>query len=711
MSVITERSATARQVTSFEEALEDPDSVTELVIERAGLLEVPSDIGRLRRLETLSLAGNRIRRLPETLGDLPSLKRLDLTENELEALPESLSRLTALTALLVRSNRLTALPDLSTLHALEHLALTNNPLHALPPWLAGLPALRFVELSSLPLEGFPDALLELPQLELVELWATRVLTLPPQISRWRRLRHLFLHEAGLTTLPEELGALTELRVLGLAGNRLESLPGSLAQLEKLETLDLGHNLLKDVPPILFRRLSQLHTLHLVGNPLGRVPAEISRLRRLSTLILAGTGLSELSDEVSSMFNLTALSLDDNPLQRVPPQVRSLDRLQWLSARRCGLSDVQPLRALRELGQLHLQDNALTSLGSALEGASQLRVLDVRNNALSALSGLPTGLVRLFARGNPLMEETHPAQLDAPSTAAALREVSTSAGPLPHVHSPALWRTVPALARELGEREARPSAQRLGAIRDAFERALEELVFKDSELVAALCRASSGAPLGEPVLPGRRGHAEFVALAWATWSLCLHADVEGRELVGGLLAGMKDERCGRYALYDALSLLASAPPVEVGDVPSLDRLTERALRFLALQGDARSAEATLRSPDVRAELVDALARASGSGGDVAAARYLAAVLSAHDVRRELQLLDEALAADPGCADAALRMAKTLWGTPVILEREPLGPPAEIRRLLDIAARSPLRFPFGSRDEVDVLLAALEQRGPR
>ena len=86
--------------------------------------------GRLRRLRSLGLRSNCLRRLPSEIGDLAELEALYLNQNELEELPRSVGRLLRLRKLQAASNRLAALPDeLALLPELVRCGLvsTTNP--------------------------------------------------------------------------------------------------------------------------------------------------------------------------------------------------------------------------------------------------------------------------------------------------------------------------------------------------------------------------------------------------------------------------------------------------------------------------------------------------------------------------------------------------------------------------------------------------------
>lgn len=130
------------------------------------LADLPSDMGRFRRLRVFFCSQSRITRLPPSLGDCPrlsqigmrggilaeipgeslpaSLRWLTVTDNALTTLPAELGRRPRLQKLLLSGNRIAQLPgSLAGADALELLRLSANQLGALPGWLASLPGLAW----------------------------------------------------------------------------------------------------------------------------------------------------------------------------------------------------------------------------------------------------------------------------------------------------------------------------------------------------------------------------------------------------------------------------------------------------------------------------------------------------------------------------------------------------------------------------------------
>lgn len=81
---------------------------------------IPSEISKLKKLETLSLNGNRIQQLPPTLGQLKALRTLNLSGNQFSEFPSGLGTLRHLDLLDLSRNQIQNVPaEVSELQAIE----------------------------------------------------------------------------------------------------------------------------------------------------------------------------------------------------------------------------------------------------------------------------------------------------------------------------------------------------------------------------------------------------------------------------------------------------------------------------------------------------------------------------------------------------------------------------------------------------------------
>ncbi|XP_071443229.1 chaoptin, partial [Hetaerina americana] len=295
---------------------------------RLAALEDGSLAGLDRALESLSLDGNRLRRLP-TLG-LPRLRYLS-----------------------VARNRLVAFPDLSSTPALEYLVLSENG----GGGYGDSSALRFPPNLTLPM-----SLLSL------DLSAVGLRSLPPSPLTGRSLQTLFLRDNSLTRIP---------------GGAFSSLPA-------LRTLDLSGNAISDVSEGAFRGLQTLRNLSLAGNRLSSfIDSFFGSVSILDELDLSSNYISLLSPHSFRVHpRLRVLRLARNRLTLLSPALfRGLPSLRHVdlsqnAIRVVGAGLFADLPLIRTLG---LKDNRIETLEEgAFSNSSQLQFLDLSGNHLERL---------------------------------------------------------------------------------------------------------------------------------------------------------------------------------------------------------------------------------------------------------------------------------------------------------------------------------------
>ncbi|KAH8417945.1 hypothetical protein KR222_009026, partial [Zaprionus bogoriensis] len=170
----------------------------------------------------------------------------------------------------------------------------------------------------------------------------------------------------------------QLRKLSLAHNRLSVLDAataaSLASVVQLQRLDLSCNELLTLPAEVFGPHSKLYSLDVSGNEFSVVPASLQQLgQSLEQLSLAGNPLAKL--EANSLLHMDALrrlNISEMPLLRSIEsgalRLPALERLQCARNPKLERLELQDLLGSRNLTQLDISQNALTTL--ALNGTAQ-----------------------------------------------------------------------------------------------------------------------------------------------------------------------------------------------------------------------------------------------------------------------------------------------------------------------------------------------------
>ncbi len=173
----------------------------------------------LAKATKLSLGFLSLVQLPTSLQSLTKLEALILFRTELTTLPEWIGSFTQLKSLVISSNQLSRLPEsFGNLTQLEELDISDNQLTTLPESIGNLFHLRSLYLSS-----------------------NQLTTLPESIGNLTHLRLLDIEENQLTALPEQLSNLKQLQELRLINNHLTDLPASLNQYKYLAELDVQNN--------------------------------------------------------------------------------------------------------------------------------------------------------------------------------------------------------------------------------------------------------------------------------------------------------------------------------------------------------------------------------------------------------------------------------------------------------------------------------------
>jgi hypothetical protein len=92
------------------------------------IVDIPPEVGKLKRLRKLVLNGNRIKKLPNEVGRLEMLEELIVSENALEEMPGSIATMAMLRVLKLQNNDLKSIPfGLVDVVTLEELDFSGNP--------------------------------------------------------------------------------------------------------------------------------------------------------------------------------------------------------------------------------------------------------------------------------------------------------------------------------------------------------------------------------------------------------------------------------------------------------------------------------------------------------------------------------------------------------------------------------------------------------
>ena len=331
--------------------------------------ELPPQLSRLTRLQSLQLSGNHLERIRADLGYLDSLIQIDLSANRLSShTPLSLGQLPHLAVLNLANNQLSGtIPlELGQLANLTVLNLADNHLSGTIPWeLGGLTNLTVLHLAGNQLYG---------------------------------------------RIPWTLGQLTDLTILNLAGNRLiEAIPGELGRLSRRAYLDLSANQLDGRVSGIFGNLPNLQVLRLGNNQFtGCLPGVLRRIGqhdldqlglRFCDALHSRSTVSSDREALIEIYHATGGPnwrnstnwLSDKPLdQWAGVSAYSSGTVFQLRLSANNLRGVVPAAFghLKYLQTLHLTQNELRGeLPGSLAGLHNLKSLELYNNNLQG--NIPT----------------------------------------------------------------------------------------------------------------------------------------------------------------------------------------------------------------------------------------------------------------------------------------------------------------------------------
>ncbi len=321
LSVLNLASANLAQLP--EDLFQKVPGLTKLILDKNHFVSLSSQIGRLLKLEHLSIARNSLNELPAEVGRLSELRYLDVRENNLNQLPSEIWYAKKLETLNVSSNVLDSFPKPS---AQPPTSQTDSPAQS-----SGVPSTpSFEELG--PLEGVPGARRPSQSSGQLTTASSPASTRKPSIAsafgpggRKPSLASRAATEGTLTSVARKDSSLSNrvqttfagsLRHLFLADNRLsDEVFDELALLPELRILNLSYNELYDIPPRTIRRWQHLAELYLSGNDLTSLPSEdLEEVSSLKVLLINSNKFQVLPAELGKVQKLAILDVGSNNLK-------------------------------------------------------------------------------------------------------------------------------------------------------------------------------------------------------------------------------------------------------------------------------------------------------------------------------------------------------------------------------------------------------------
>ena len=327
---------------------------TFLDLGNCGLSKVPSEIGDLVWLESLSFASRWSEWDGREWQQEESRNSGDSNEQLVDLAP--LAGLSALQTLNVSGTQVTDLTLLAGHAALQELVLFGTKVSDLAP-LAGLPALQTLDVSNTQVTDLAP-LASLSALQTLYVYDSQVSDLEP-LAGLSALRKVFVYRTKVTTLAP-LAGLSTLQTLNVSDTQVSDL-APLAGLPVLEVLSVAKTQVKDFVPL--AGLFALRILYLSGTQISDL-VPLAGLSALRTLYLAGTQVSDLTPLAGSL-GLQLLDVSSAQVTELAP-LASLSALQSLDISDTQVSDLAPLAGLSALQTLNVSHTQVSDLSALID---------------------------------------------------------------------------------------------------------------------------------------------------------------------------------------------------------------------------------------------------------------------------------------------------------------------------------------------------------
>lgn len=350
----------------------------------------PGAVRFMQGLQWLRLNKTQLSQIPEELGKLQKLEHLSIVHNELEKLFGELTELQCLRTLNLRYNKIknSGIPvDLFHLEDLTTLDLSHNNLKQVPEALENAKSLLVLNLSHNAINNVPNSLfMNLTDLLFLDLSNNNLEALPPQMRRLTMLQTLVLDNNPLGHFHlRQLPSLTNLQTLRMRNTQrsVSNMPASaqsLASLVLLTELDLSQNEFTKIPESLYE-LGNLRRINLSNNNIVELSNSIENWTKVEVLNLSSNQIAALPPALCKLFNLRRLFVNNNRLdfEGVPSGIGKLSALEIFSAASNRLEMIpEGLCRCGSLKKLILSSNRLITLPDTIH-LSELQVLDLKDN--------------------------------------------------------------------------------------------------------------------------------------------------------------------------------------------------------------------------------------------------------------------------------------------------------------------------------------------
>lgn len=321
-------------------------NLTEVHFDRNKIKDLSPIVGKLNRLQVLSLENNELTYLPSELGQCTTLRELRVDAHMLVSPPQDI--LGENIQYVLRYLRNFASAKLS-----GKLDLTGSLHREIPPEILGMTSLTWLSLKENIISELPATVTALFNLTHLDLAGNKFKEVPPEIGNMTALRHLALEENDISVLPRTIRFLTNLEVLTVKNKNMWSPPPELLMQGSKQILRFMDCMVEGV--VTNRLIAE-------GFHLEEIPAEVLKETQLQFLSLANNNIRAMPIAFGDMIGLEEFWINDNQLAMITPVIWQLTGLTKLSFANNNIRNLPP-----EIGLMDPEKIVLLSV----EGCDQL----------------------------------------------------------------------------------------------------------------------------------------------------------------------------------------------------------------------------------------------------------------------------------------------------------------------------------------------------
>ncbi|KAE8077202.1 hypothetical protein FH972_015787 [Carpinus fangiana] len=368
--------------------------------------------------------------LPSNLGSLTQLKSLSLQGNSFSGPLPSLANLSSLQQLYLDNNKFSSIPDgffqgLTSLHTLFLSENTNLAPWIIPTELTQATSLVRLYASNANVVGFlPDIFDSFPSLENLLLSFNNITGPLPKSFGGSGIKILWLdyQKNGLSGTIDVLSSMTQLKQVWLHENQFTGPIPDLSKCTSLFDLQLRDNQFTGIVPDSLMSLPSLKNVSLANNklqgPLPAFPSTVTTVTNNGTNSYCKTTPGPCDSQVTILLEVAeALGY---PIKLASSWQGNDACVSWsfiacdsqkitsVNFSKLGfVGTISPAIAnLTSLRTLYLNDNNLTSsIPDSLATMPDLQLLDVSNNNLTGAIPKFKSTLKFNATGNPLLGKT------------------------------------------------------------------------------------------------------------------------------------------------------------------------------------------------------------------------------------------------------------------------------------------------------------------